>query len=280
MLENGAAPAVQATEVKTEERPLSPSEAHEAAQQTSFFGNTVEDSGETISGSDNSEVSKETMGLDGWLFTDGVEGTGPRPLWLKDKYKSVADQAAAYSELEKKLGEFKGAPKDGYKFEEADGLNLEDPMLAKFLPKFKEMNMSQEAVKTLINEWSDYQQSAVKIDVKEEIKKLGIEGHDMIAKTNQWMKNNLSPEVVETVQSWIHTAEDMKALNALRSFQPLSRSPTANDMQTSFTHESLAEVKNEKIKNWQKYQDDTNYRDTINSRMAAAVTRNDATKKR
>ena len=276
MLENGAAPAVQTTEVKNEERPLSPSEAHEAAQLTSFFGSDSENVEPTAPLGENTEAQPEIE----WYFDNGIKGEGPRPVWLKEKYKSVADQASAYGELEKKLGEFKGAPKDGYKFEEADGLNLEDPMLAKFLPKFKEMNMSQEAVKTLINEWSDYQQSAVKIDVKEEIKKLGIEGHDMIAKTNQWMKNNLSPEVVETVQSWIHTAEDMKALNALRSFQPLSRSPTANDMQTSFTHESLAEVKNEKIKNWQKYQDDTNYRDTINSRMAAAVTRNDATKKR
>lgn len=276
MLEHGATPTPQTAEVKTEERPLSPSEAHEAAQLTSFFGSDSENVEPTAPLGENTEAQPEIE----WYFDNGIKGEGPRPVWLKEKYKSVADQASAYGELEKKLGEFKGAPKDGYKFEEADGLNLEDPMLQKFLPKFKEMNMSQDAVKSLINEWSEYQKSVTHIDVKEEIRKLGIEGEDMIAKTNQWMKNNLDPKVMETVQSWIHTAEDMQALNALRSFQPLSRSPTPNEMQTSFSYETLAEVKNEKIKNWQKYQDDTNYREDVNTRMAAAVTRNDATKKR
>lgn len=275
MLENGATPTTQAQETKAPERPIAPSEAHEAAQLSSFFSRPDEER-------DTKNIQEtEGMGQDPeWFIDASIKGEGPRPPWLKEKYKSVSDQASAYSELEKKLGEFKGAPKDGYKFEEADGLNLEDPMLQKFLPKFKEMNMSQDAVKTLINEWGEYQKSMTHIDVKEEIRKLGIEGEDMIAKTNQWMKNNLDPKVMETVQSWIHTAEDMQALNALRSFQPLSRSPTPNEMQTSFSYETLAEVKNEKIKNWQKYQEDTNYREAINTRMAAAVTRKDASKKR
>jgi len=273
--------------IQNEEQPkaLSPSEAHEASQVTSFFGSTDTTSTTLPETSEPGLASPESnlehsQAMSEWNFAEGIKGEGPRPAWLKDKYKSVSDQASAYSELEKKLGEFKGAPKDGYKFDEADGLNPEDPMLQKFLPKFKEMNMSQDAVKTLINEWADYQSSVVKVDVQSEIKKLGPQGQDMINKTNQWMANNLDPSVAETVKSWIHTADDMKALEALRSFQPLSRSPTSSEMQPGFSYESLAEVKNEKIKNWQKYQDDANYRIAINSRMESAVIRQDNSKKR
>lgn len=264
--------------IAPEERPLSPSEAHEAKQVTSFFDSEpqVANSSPEASSSENVDVQLSPE----WYFSETLKGDGPRPAWLKDKYKSVADQASAYSELEKKLGEFKGAPKDGYKLDDIEGLDANDPLLQRFLPKFKDMNMSQDAVKALINEFSGYQASVSKVDMQAEIKKLGIEGQDMITKTNQWMQNNLDPDVAETVKTWIQTAEDMRALNALRAFQPLSRSPNTSDMQAAVSYETLKEVKNEKINNWQKYQDDANYRASVNDRMARAIHRQDAQKKR
>jgi hypothetical protein len=267
------------TPAATEERPLSPSEAYEASQLTSFF-----DSAAPVAHMD-AETPAPDSGQEGqqsaeWYFNEKIKGDGARPAWLKDKYKSVADQAAAYSELEKKLGEFKGAPKEGYKLDDIEGIDMKDPLLEKFLPKFKEMNMSQDAVKALINEFSSYKTELSTVNVKEEIKKLGLEGQDMINKTNQWMANNLDPEVAETIKSWIHTAEDMKALNALRSFQPLSRSPNVADMQSAVTYETLKEVKNEKINNWERYKEDVNYRNSVNERMERAVHREEASKKR
>lgn len=51
---------------------------------------------------------------DAWVLAEGVQGTGKRPEWFKgDKYGSVADQAKAYVDLEKRFGSFNGAPKDG-----------------------------------------------------------------------------------------------------------------------------------------------------------------------
>jgi len=267
------------TPVAQEEKPLSPSEAYEASQLTSFFdtASPVADMAaetEAQPAGDSGEHTPE------WYFSESLKGDGPRPAWLKDKYKSVSDQASAYSELEKKLGEFKGAPKDGYKLDDIEGLDVNDPLLQKFLPKFKDMNMSQDAVKALINEFSSYKTSVSTVDVKEEIKKLGLEGQDMINKTNQWMSNNLDPEVADTIKSWIHTAEDMRALNALRSFQPLSRVPSNSDMQSAIAYESLKEVKNEKINNWNKYQEDANYRNSVNERMEKAFNREEALRKR
>lgn len=274
MLENeNPAPA------PTEERPLSPSEAYEASQVTNFFDSVPETTNNVVETTEDENPEGNTNTPD-WYFNEELKGNGPRPAWLKDKYKSVSDQASAYSELEKKLGEFKGAPKDGYKLDDIEGLDMNDPLLQKFLPKFKDMNMSQDAVKSLINEFSSYKTSISTVDMKEEIKKLGPEGNDMITKTNQWMANNLNPEIADTIKSWIHTAEDMRALNALRAFQPLSRSPTTADMQTAISYETLKEVKNEKINNWQKYQEDSNYRDSVNDRMARAIGREENIRKR
>ena len=49
------------------------------------------------------------------------------PEWYKaDKYKSVAEQAKAYTELEKKFGGFTGAPKDGYSV--VEGVEQDDAL--------------------------------------------------------------------------------------------------------------------------------------------------------
>jgi hypothetical protein len=63
-----------------------------------------------------------------YFLSDGIKGTGDTPEWYKgDKYKSVAEQAKAYTELEKKFGGFTGAPKDGYQGPE--GIEADDALL-------------------------------------------------------------------------------------------------------------------------------------------------------
>ena len=48
-----------------------------------------------------------------WNLNDTTPGTGEKPAWFKaEKYKNVSEQAKAYTELEKTLGAFVGAPKD------------------------------------------------------------------------------------------------------------------------------------------------------------------------
>lgn len=265
-----------------ETRPLSPSEAHEAKMSSNIF----EPQGESASPDAQSGLEMRNDSLlqvsenneVGWSFDDGIAGEGPRPAWLKDKYKTVAQQAAAYSELEKKLGEFKGAPKDGYKLDES--IDSNDPLLQKFLPKFQELNMSQDAVNKLVGEWADYQSSFAKVDVEAEMKKLGSEGKEMINVNTQWMKNNFSPEIFETISSWVQTADDLKALNAIRAGQSLSRSPTYGDMKPATSLPTLKDIRSEKTNNWRRYQDDVAYRDDLNRRMADAVTRQETNNKR
>ena len=79
-----------------------------------------------------------------YFLTEGIKGTGDTPEWFKaDKYKSIADQAKAYTELEKRFGGFKGAPKDGYQAPE--GIEADDALFAELKTFAEETNMSQDA---------------------------------------------------------------------------------------------------------------------------------------
>lgn len=61
------------------------------------------------------DPSAPTLSEGEYFLSDGIKGTGDVPEWyIADKYKSVSEQAKAYTELEKKFGGFKGSPKDGY----------------------------------------------------------------------------------------------------------------------------------------------------------------------
>ena len=90
---------------------------------------------------DNAEP---TLDQGEYFLAEGIKGAGETPEWYKsDKYQSVAEQAKAYTELEKKFGGFKGAPKDGYTAPE--GIESDDALLTELTEFAKDTNMSDEA---------------------------------------------------------------------------------------------------------------------------------------
>ncbi len=79
-----------------------------------------------------------------YFLSDGIKGTGEAPEWYKsDKYSSVAEQARAYTELEKKFGGFTGAPKDGYAGPE--GVDAADGLLEELTELARTHHLNQEA---------------------------------------------------------------------------------------------------------------------------------------
>jgi len=61
--------------------------------------------------SEESTATESTEVQSTFSWSEGVNGEGEAPEYFKaDKYKSVADQAKAYTELEKRFGGFTGAP--------------------------------------------------------------------------------------------------------------------------------------------------------------------------
>jgi hypothetical protein len=113
-------------------------------------------------GAETSEASEASF-----HWADGVAGEGDVPEWFKaDKYKSVAEQARAYTGLELKLGraaELIGAPEQTEETEATAGydiaqfvpegadveLDAEDPFFKALLPEMREMGLSQAAASRL-----------------------------------------------------------------------------------------------------------------------------------
>lgn len=210
-----------------------------------------------------------------WFLSEGLEGVGEAPEWFKkDKYKSVAEQAKAYVDLEKKFGETKGAPKDGYdlsSFEET-GINAEDPFVKHFSETFKELNLTQEGFNRVIQEFYEVQKHMVDASTADEMKKLGNDAKQIVTKVDTWINNTFDENTAAVIKSWVSTAEDMKALQAIQAFQPKSEIPLGNSVNyTPF--ETYDDVKNEKVTNWQRYQNDEGYRNALSKRLQEAYIR-------
>lgn len=89
-----------------------------------------------------------------WSWGENVPGTGTAPPWLKsDKFKTVADQARGFTELETKIGpaaELIGAPEGDYEMPKLpDGVegewDVDDAMFKTFSATAKEVGLSQAA---------------------------------------------------------------------------------------------------------------------------------------
>lgn len=134
-----------------------------------------------------------------WFVADGVKGAGAPPAWfLADKYKTVADQAAAYPEVQKKFGAFTGAPKDGkYEIKLPDtvvgSIDAEHPMMQGLTEWAIKRNMNQEAFSEIIGQFAEYEASLVPTleDIHADM------GDNAVARINalgNWVKANLMPE--------------------------------------------------------------------------------------
>lgn len=231
-------------------------------------------------GQQEHEPSNHDQMESNWLWADGVNGDGDKPDWLQGRYKSVADQAKAYTELEKKFGEFQGAPKDGYKFDDFDGINPEDPLVNHFAQTFKDLNLSQNGFNRIVNEFAEFQMNHAKQAMEQEYKALGPNGKQQVNQVSTWIDNTFNDDVAATMKNWLMSKADVEAVQALMSIQPSSNVPTAQGYGAQQpSYESSQEVINEKTTNWSRYQEDVNYRNSVQARLAAAVRREDKLKK-
>jgi len=112
------------------------------------------------------------LGEGEYFLTEGIKGTGNTPEWFKaDKYKSIADQAKAYTELEKRFGGFKGAPKDGYQAPE--GIEADDALFAELKTFAEETNMSQDAFDRAWDLLQAQSEAVEEVSLEAEMAKLG-----------------------------------------------------------------------------------------------------------
>jgi len=153
-----------------------------------------------------------------WFLTEDVKGEGDAPDWLSDRYKTVADQAKAYKELEKKMGSFSGAP-DEYEIEstealEASGFDLEDPEIQGFIDMAKDSNMSNDMLNKMLNMHAEKLTAFNNVsddDIAEykqaELQKLGDQAPQITEYVKNFAGNNLSPEEAEILADNVDSAD-------------------------------------------------------------------------
>jgi hypothetical protein len=217
-----------------------------------------------------------------WLLAEGVQGNGNRPDWFKsDKYRSVEEQAKAYPELEKRMGAFVGAPKDGkYEFKAPEGLahTLDDthPLVGDFNKWAASKQLSQEGYNELMGMLLQYEIShqpdmgAIKTD-------LGEKADERITAVAQWGSANLDAEGYKTLReatSGPNAAAVFKTLEALIGKTKQVKLPPPGSDVSSAAIDKLTTINAKKsVKNPDgkglKYFTDEKYRSEIDAELRA-----------
>lgn len=192
-------------------------------------GATQETTEETTQTAETQNTQTTETAPPEWFLMEGVPGTGEAPeFYKKDKYGSLAEQAKAYQELEKRFGSFTGSPKDGeYSVSLSDelvdmGVSIEpdDPLYADAVEFAKESNMSQDGFNKLMNLYamSKVAEGKALDEFKaNELKSLGDNAKARIDNLVNWGKANLSDDLFDGFQEMAISANAVKAMEKLVS---------------------------------------------------------------
>ena len=207
-----------------------------------------------------------------WYIDEKTPGTGPRPDYLETKYKSMADQAKAYKELQKTLGATSGAPEE-YTFDGfQDVIDITNPHLQEFVSYAKQNRVSQDAFNKTLDTFVNYQKSFAP-NIDEEVAKLGPDGARKIDTVRRWAESNLSENSLKTIGKIGTTAEVIEFLDEMRQnqFHNSTQIPGQTSMSGDFIKLSVADVEAEMQQNYKRYNEDPRYRAEIAKKFEQAV---------
>lgn len=206
-----------------------------------------------------------------WYYDHNLKGDGARPDWFKgDKYKTVTDQAKAYSEVEKKLGAFKGAP-DKYDLAIADYPDLkfsdEDPLIKDFIDGAKANGVSQEYVTELLGVYAQALTHGLP-DPDAEMKKIGVNAEQDLQILSQWAGNVLSQEEFGLFRNMMTTADAFRVFDKLRN---AGVAPEVTETNKNNAFESKEQVL--AMINDPRYDTDEAFRAEVRAKLSRAMAR-------
>lgn len=221
---------------------------------------------------ENVDATPDTPAADNaWYWDEGVPGSGERPEWLKPKYKKVVDQAKGYNEIEKMVGQPVQVPDDYDLKDFGEILDLENPAIADLKAKAKDLKLSQDHVKTLVDSFANYHKSMLP-DTDAEIAKLGEHANVRINTVNTWASNHLSDKALETLGAISNTAAVVELMDEIRQLHlqtaskvPHGHAPVKAEVLTPQS------VQAEIVQNYERYKADPAYRREMSAKMARAV---------
>jgi hypothetical protein len=187
---------------------------------------------------------------------DAVDGDAPPaaevveevPEWfMKDKYKTVEDQAKSAFELQKKMGKNWGAPQEDYKLEGIEGIQQGDPLLEHLAPAIKELGLSQDGFNQLVKSYQDANIKLGDMIEQQVAKELTASDALTVKAVDGWMKDSFSKQERETMQSWITSVDDFKVLNSLRTLIPAKSSVPSSTQGQATTYESSRDIESQML---------------------------------
>lgn len=213
------------------------------------------------------EQTSENNAEPKWWLDEKTPGIGDRPEWLPEKFKTAADISKSYTALEKKLG---SAPSE-YDLSKGDiWIEKEDPLVTDLVGFAKESNVSQEFMDRMLSNIGAMVTKDM-VDESKEIEKLGENGKERVEIVNNWLESNVSKEAATALTDAVFTADGFRALEEIRNMVNKGKSIVPNNEQVSGTPSTTASIAEEIKRNFDKYQEDSDYREAIKARMAKAA---------
>jgi len=202
-----------------------------------------------------------------WWWDKSNPGTGDRPDWLPEKYKSAEDTAKAFKELEKRLG---SAPE---KYDWSKGKSWVDEQYEPFqkMAEFAKSNHVPQSVMDSMLESVGTYLDEFNTDYAAEKQALGENAETRLNTVDNWAKANFSEETYTSLIANLRTAGDVKAIEEMRSkmVDGMTTIPTGNE--TAPTVMTVKEIQTEMLKNYDRYKTDEGYRAEIKGKIARAI---------
>lgn len=202
-----------------------------------------------------------------WWLDEKTPGVGDRPEWLGSKFKTAADLAKSYSELEKRVGV---AP-EKYDFSKSKYIDPEFQSFKELAEFAKGKRVPQEVMDKML-ESVDMYLGEFTTDPSEELKKLGEDAPQRLQTLDNWVKANFTDEAYNALTTSIRTADGLKAMEEIRNkmMSNTTTVPNGNSTGTANTA-SMADLQEELNNNLTKYKTDPKYRADIQNRLANAA---------
>lgn len=181
-----------------------------------------------------------------------LEAKVEKPAYVLEKFPTSEDQAKAYPEAEKKMGElrqqlgaFTGAPSGEYDFSDIEGIEFDnsDPLYLEATKSFKELNISQEAATKLM---TLYKNELVGTHEKREsdFKAIGSDAVQQVGTIKQWATNNLTSESADMVNTMMAnpTPASVKFFNELKVTNTGIKPPASEHTEVGSSKDNLQKL--------------------------------------
>lgn len=203
-----------------------------------------------------------------WWIDEGMPGTGDRPDWLPEKFKSVADMSKSYNELERRVG---SAPNE-YDMSKGEGwIEPDYGPIQDMLEFAKSKHVPQDVMDKMFESVGKYLDE-FNIDPNEERQKLGDKAEERLQVIDNWAKANFSQETYDALTSNLRTADAIKAIEEVRNKMNSNATTIPNsNHDDARSVPSLQDIQAEMNKNLDKYKTDPQYRREMQAKMELAA---------